>query len=63
MFYSIAKRIYQFAVSMYYRVSVINPENMPAEGAAIVHANHNNFFIDGMVTLLSSSASSPPTPE
>jgi hypothetical protein len=29
MFYSIAKKIYQFAVSMYYRVSIINPENMP----------------------------------
>ena len=52
------KFLCNFCTQMFFReVVVINKNNIPSEGPTIVFGNHNNQFVDGMVTLRSLSFS------
>ena len=44
-------------------ITVINQENIPPEGPTIIYGNHNNQFVDGMVTQPSLSYYKTPSPD
>ena len=40
-----------YTTNLFFReVSVINEENVPETGPTIVYSNHNNQFVDGLVS-------------
>lgn len=51
MFYSAINLFAWYSTHLFFRdITVINQENVPTEGPTIVYGNHNNQFVDGMVT-------------
>ena len=41
-----------YTTNLFFReVSVINEENVPETGPTIVYSNHNNQFVDGLVSI------------
>ena len=58
LLYSAVKGFGWYATQLCFRdITLINPENVPDEGPTIIYGNHNNQFVDGLVTILSSSCS------
>ena len=40
-----------YSTNMFFRdITLINAENVPKDGPTIVYGNHNNQFVDGMVS-------------
>jgi glycerol-3-phosphate O-acyltransferase / dihydroxyacetone phosphate acyltransferase len=51
MLYSGINLFAWYSTHLFFRdISVINKENVPKEGPTIIYGNHNNQFVDGMVT-------------
>lgn len=51
MLYYLLKLYGWYCSHLFFRdISVINPENIPLEGPTIVYGNHNNQFVDGIVS-------------
>ena len=40
-----------YSTNLFFRdITLINEENVPKDGATIVYGNHNNQFVDGVVS-------------
>ena len=52
-----------YSCNMFFRdITLVNTHNIPKDGATIIYGNHNNQFVDGMVSYPLSSSSSMQSP-
>jgi glycerol-3-phosphate O-acyltransferase/dihydroxyacetone phosphate acyltransferase len=49
--YTLIKAFVIYAINLFFReVVIINEDSIPQQGATIVYGNHNNQFVDAMVS-------------